>query len=134
MLSAKARIGFIQARLGITPAWGGGVDLCQLVGPSRAMRMMARCEMVGAEQALAWGLVDAVIQDGAQGADVQAFLQPMAQQSPHVLRGIKANAAAFRKGEGYGQRRAVEQRHFTATWLHDDHWKAADRILSKEKQ
>jgi enoyl-CoA hydratase/carnithine racemase len=131
MLSAKARIGFVQARLAITPAWGGGVDLCQLVGPSRALRMMARGEMIGAEQALAWGLADAVIHGQK---DVDAFLGPLLERPPHVLRGVKAHARAWRRGEAYDERRALEQQHFTATWLHDDHWQAADKILSKEKQ
>src|SRR5690606_23734330 len=38
--ASHARIGFIQARLAISSAWGGGPDLCQLVGSSRAFRMM----------------------------------------------------------------------------------------------
>ena len=48
--SASARIGFIQARLAITSAWGGGPDLCRIVGAARAMRMMSRCELVDAQQ------------------------------------------------------------------------------------
>src|SRR5688572_20911680 len=75
--SAHARIGYIQAKLGITSAWGGGPDLFQLIGPAHAMRMMSRCELVGADQALAWGLADAVIRDGADGADFKAFTKPL---------------------------------------------------------
>lgn len=69
--AAHARIGFIQARLSISSAWGGGPDLCQLVGSSRAFRMMSRCEMIDAQQALAWGLADVVINDGPEGTDMQ---------------------------------------------------------------
>ena len=47
--SSHARIGFIQARLAITSAWGGGPDLCRLIGGARAMRMMSRCELVDAQ-------------------------------------------------------------------------------------
>ncbi|MEO7116711.1 MAG: enoyl-CoA hydratase/isomerase family protein, partial [Caldimonas sp.] len=61
--AAHARIGFVQARLAITTAWGGGPDLCQLVGAARAMRMMSRSELVDAAHALQWGLADAVISD-----------------------------------------------------------------------
>ncbi|MDB5843916.1 MAG: 3-hydroxybutyryl-CoA dehydratase [Polaromonas sp.] len=129
--SANARIGFIQARLGITSAWGGGPDLFELVGPAHAMRMMSRCEMVGAEQALAWGLADAVISDGPQGQDFAAFTKPLNACPPQVLRGIKAQAIAARQGLGWKAHRAVEQKHLVQTWLHDDHWAASEKLLSK---
>jgi len=131
--AAHARIGFIQARLAITSAWGGGTDLCRLVGGARALRMMARGEMVDAAQALAWGLADAVIADGPAGADLQAFLQPMLACPAQVLRGIKAQTLAWRRAAGYDEARAVEQQHLLRTWLHDDHWRASEKILSRGK-
>ncbi|VTU15072.1 putative enoyl-CoA hydratase [Variovorax sp. SRS16] len=132
--SSHARIGFIQARLAITSAWGGGPDLCRLVGGARAMRMMSRCELVDAQQALAWGLADAVIGDGPAGSDVQAFLEPMLACAPQVLRGIKAQTLAWRRGASFEDCRAVEQRQLLDTWLHDDHWSASEKLLSKAKK
>jgi enoyl-CoA hydratase len=129
--SAHARIGFIQAKLAITSAWGGGPDLFQLVGPAHAMRMMSRCELVGAEQALAWGLADALISDGPAGSDFAAFTKPLNACAPQVLRGIKAQAIAARQGLGWKAHRAVEQKHLVRTWLHSDHWAAAEKVLSK---
>ncbi len=129
--SAQARIGFIQAKLAITSAWGGGPDLFQLIGPAHAMRMMSRCELVGAEQAVAWGLADAVIADGREGADVAAFTKPLDACPPQVLRGIKAQAIAARQGLGWQAHRAVEKKHLVQTWLHDDHWAASEKLLSK---
>jgi enoyl-CoA hydratase/carnithine racemase len=134
MLGSHARIGFVHGRLGITSAWGGGADLCQLVGPARAMRMMSRCEMVGAETALAWGLVDAIVTGHPEGADVQAFLKPLLDRSPLVLRGIKAQTLAWRKELPVESRRAIERDNLVATWLSDEHWAAVDRFLAKEKQ
>ena len=131
--AAHARIGFIQARLAISSAWGGGPDLCRLVGGARAMRMMSRCELVDAPQALAWGLADAVIGDGPAGIGVQAFLEPMLACAPQVLRGIKAQTMAWRRGESYAASRSVEQQQVLATWLHDDHWRASEKLLSRSK-
>ncbi|MDO8776690.1 MAG: enoyl-CoA hydratase/isomerase family protein [Burkholderiaceae bacterium] len=131
MQASHARIGFIQAKLAITSAWGGGPDLCQLVGAARAMRMMSRCELVDADQALRWGLADAVIGDGLAGADIQAFISPMLNCAPQVLRGIKAQTSAWRQGESYNERRALEQRQLVKTWLHHDHWNAAEKLLAK---
>jgi len=132
-LQAKhARIGYIQAKLAITSAWGGGPDLFQLLGPARAMRMMSRGEIVGAEQALAWGLADAVIGDGPEGEDIASFLKPLKVCAPQVLRGIKAQAIAARQGAGWQAHRRVEQKHLVQTWLHEDHWAASEKLLSKD--
>lgn len=129
--AAHARIGYIQARLAITSAWGGGPDLFGLVGPARALRMMARAELVEAETALAWGLADAVIRDGADGEDLRAFTRPLSSCAPQVLRGIKAQAQVARLGPDWAAHRQVEREHFVRTWLHEDHWAAADKLLSK---
>jgi enoyl-CoA hydratase len=129
--SSHARIGYIQAKLAITSAWGGGPDLFQLVGRSRALRMMARCELVGAAQAIDWGLADAEISDGPGGADIAAFLKPLDACAPQVLRGIKAQAIASRQGLGWQAHRRVEQEHLVRTWLHDDHWAASEKLLSR---
>lgn len=133
MMEAHARIGFVQGRVGITSAWGGGPDLYQLVGAGRAMRMMSRCEMIDAQTALDWGLADIVIAGGAKSADVQSFLKPFFDRSPLVLRGIKEQASAWRRGLSYPARREIERKNLLATWLSDDHWVAVDRFLAKER-
>lgn len=135
--AGHACIGFIQARLGITSAWGGGPDLCRLVGSARAMRMMSRSELVGAQQALGMGLADAVVGDGDEGsvgADVQAFLDPMLACPPQVLRGIKAQTSAWRRTGDIETAREIERRHLVETWLHADHWRAAENILSRSSR
>jgi len=134
MQAAHARVGFVQAKLAITSAWGGGPDLCRTVGGARAMRMMSRCELVDAESALACGLADAVIHDGPDGSDVQDFLAPLLACAPQVLRGIKAQMIAWREGLAYDVARRVEQQQLLRTWLHEDHWSASDRFLSRGTQ
>ncbi|MBK9609025.1 MAG: enoyl-CoA hydratase/isomerase family protein [Betaproteobacteria bacterium] len=134
VFAAHARLGYIQGRMGITSAWGGGADLCALVGPARAMRMMGRAEMVNAALALAWGLADLEARDGPDGEDMTAFLKPLLLLSPLVLRGIKAQTSAWRAGQPLAPRRAVERSHLLATWASAEHWAAVDRFLSKEKK
>lgn len=131
MQGAKARVGFIQAKLAITSAWGGGPDLFRLVGPAHAMRMMSRCELVPAEQALSWGLADVVVSDGPEGQDIAAFTRPLLACAPQVLRGIKAQAMAARQGPAWDAHRAVEKKHLVQAWLHEDHWAASEKLLTK---
>ena len=132
--AAHARIGYVQARLAITSAWGGGPDLCQLVGSARAMRMMCRSELIGAELAQQWGLAEALITDGVDGADMQSFLKPMLACPRQVLAGIKAQSSAWRQRLSYAEHRAIEQQQLAKTWLHDDHWRASENLLTKGKK
>jgi enoyl-CoA hydratase/carnithine racemase len=134
VFAGHARLGYVHGRLGITAAWGGGTDLCALVGAARATRMMSRCEMVTADLALAWGLADLVAESGPDGADVGAFLAPMLERSPLVLRGIKQQASAWRNDPGYSARRDVERQALKATWASPEHWAAVEHFLERNKR
>src|SRR5687768_12163360 len=51
------------ANLGIITGWGGTQRLPRLVGQTKALEMFFTAERVTAEEALRWGLVDAVAED-----------------------------------------------------------------------
>ncbi|MDP6691338.1 MAG: enoyl-CoA hydratase/isomerase family protein [Alphaproteobacteria bacterium] len=131
VFAPHARIGFIQGRLNITSAWGGGIDLMRLVGPARALRMLSRTELLTAGDAMAIGLADAVGDEDLDGA-LSAFLKPMLKQSPHVMRAFKALNLAQRNGASRQELLDLETSNFAAAWVHDDHWDAAEGILKKE--
>lgn len=131
LMASHARLGYIQGRLAITSAWGGGPDLFRVAGAARAVRMMARAELIDAELALQWGIADGVLHDGMEGEDLAAFMKPMLAMSPRVLRGIKAQATAYRRGGDWQACRQVERKHLVTSWLHEDHWLAAEKIMSK---
>lgn len=128
VIAARARIGYVHGRLAITPAWGGGTDLVRLVGAPRAMRMMVEGAMIGATQALDWGLVDAVVESESE---VDAFIAPLRAAAPHVLRAIKAQVAAAKRAADYTAQRAVERRALVESWTHADHWAAVERFLKR---
>lgn len=130
--AAHARIGFMQGRLNISTAWGGGVDLLRLVGTARGLRLLGRGEVLDARAALDAGLVDAVAAPGESlEAALQEFVAPFLVQAPRVLRAFKALAAAVRRGEGRAGLDALETRLFAATWVHEDHWTAAEKLLAR---
>lgn len=124
-----AHIGYVQGRLGITSGWGGGPDLVAVVGPARALRMMARGERVAAATALDWGLADAVAPADALEGALQSFVAPILAQARAVLVGFKAQALAMRQGAAYEAGRAAEQEHFVKTWTSEAHWQAVERVL-----
>lgn len=133
VLATHARIGFIHGRLNIATAWGGGVDLLHLLGPARALRLLVRSELVDAETALSLGLADAVTGSGETLDDaVQRFLEPLRRQVPQVTRAYKALAIAARENQSREAMLALETRLFSDTWIHPDHWAAAEKLLARE--
>jgi enoyl-CoA hydratase len=127
-----ARIAFVQGTMCISTAWGGGADLVRLVGPSQALRLLMRADLLDAPAALAIGLADVAAAPGESFADFSTrFLAPVAQRKPHVMRAYKAMTRAVRAGADTASLRKLETESLLATWLHPDHWDAHDAVLAR---
>ncbi len=134
LFAHHARIGFVQGRLNISTAWGGGVDLMRLVGPAVGLRLLSRSELIAGPDAVAIGLCDASASPNQPLADLVAdFLEPIKGQVPQALRAFKAMATAARFGESRADMLRLETEAFSQTWVHDDHWAAAETLLGGRK-
>jgi enoyl-CoA hydratase/carnithine racemase len=71
--------------LGIIPPLGGMFLIPRLVGAERAADMIMRARKVGAEEALAWGLVSKVAGEEGLEAAVHEFALSLARRSPRAL-------------------------------------------------
>jgi len=129
--ASHARIGFVQGRINVTTAWGGGVDLMRLVGPSVALQLLCQGEMIPAHKAAALGLINRLADDG-QSLDAleMDFLAPILGQAPHVLRAFKALTYAARSGLSIGELNQLETRLFSPTWIHEDHLRAVEKLFA----
>lgn len=126
-----ARIGFIQGRLAIATAWGGGPDLIDLVGARTALRLLSRQEVLDPSEAAALGLYDHVAAEGEALADAIArYCAPMLALPPQVLRAFKRLAIARRAGTPRAGLVELETALFAETWVHPDHWSAVDALLA----
>lgn len=131
LAAPHARIAFLQGRLAIPTAWGGGIDLMRLVGPVRALELLGSSRRVPAVEAVDIGLVTAVAPAGvAFEAFVSGFLENWGHQRPQVMRAFKAQALAERLGLQRSGREAAELSSFVTAWLHDDHWRAAEQAIA----
>lgn len=125
--AAHARFGFLQGKLAISTAWGGGVDLIAAIGVSRALRLLGRAEILSAAQACEWGIVDAVAAPSDSfEAFVRSYVEPYTTRTPRVMRAFKALARASRDGASRSEALTIETGHFVDVWTHADHWAAVE--------
>lgn len=98
----RARLGLPEARLGIIPDVGGTVRLVKLVGPARAKDLILTGRSIDLEQALDWGLVNAVFPKAELEQGVDEFVEALCASAPlavsygkRVVNDIADNAAGL---------------------------------------
>jgi len=127
-----AEIGLIQSRLNVTTAWGGGIDLLDLVGDSRALHLLITGQRISAPEALRLGIINALADSDTDfSAAIEGFLAPYLAHNQQVIRGYKTTSLAHRK-RLHEKLDAVEESQFVKTWTHEDHWAAAAQALNKK--
>lgn len=94
-----------EVKIGLNLQWGALPRLISLVGPARAKRITIMCEKMHAAQALDWGLVDELADDGATvqkaiemaevAASMPAATTRMVKQAVNATAGALHAATAF---------------------------------------
>jgi enoyl-CoA hydratase len=128
--TAKTELGFLQAQLNVTTAWGGGIDLLAALGSARALQVLLEARRIPAAEALQLGLLQRVCAaDESLDDCVAGFIAPFLQRPVQVLRAFKALALANRRTL-HERLASQEEQGFTDTWIHADHWAAAEKALA----
>jgi len=90
----NAKFGLPEVKLGLIPGYGGTQRLPRLVGAGRALEMVMTGRTVGAEEALAMGLVNRIVQSPGLAA-AKAYAREF---SGHGLRALQFAREAVQRG------------------------------------
>lgn len=86
---STARFGDAHANYGLLPGAGGSARLPRRIGALRAKQMMFTAEMIDADQALAWGLINEICAPQDLETKTEALLGKLVAKSPLGLRRMK---------------------------------------------
>jgi enoyl-CoA hydratase len=87
--SEKAKLGQPEVKLGVIPGFGGTQRLARRVGAARARELIYTGGMIGAEEALRIGLVNAVFAPEALMAETRKAAATIASMGPLAVAGAK---------------------------------------------
>ncbi|MDR7167322.1 enoyl-CoA hydratase/carnithine racemase [Nocardia kruczakiae] len=87
--SQDVRMAFPEIKYGLMTDTGGSAFATMLAGPSRAKLMLMTGRRIGADQALAWGLVDELVAPEDLDDTTLSLAREIAQHGPLALSSIK---------------------------------------------
>jgi len=128
--AANARFGQPEVKLGLIPGYGGTQRLPRLVGQGRALELLLTGAMIDAPTALAWGLVNRVVEPAALRATVQQLAEQMLAVSPVA---VARCLEAVRAGAGLPLERGleVEAQQFGLCFASEDMREGTAAFLAK---
>jgi enoyl-CoA hydratase/carnithine racemase len=115
------KIGLPESRLGGLGA-NGAVRLTRLVGPARAKELLYTGEAITAEQALAWGAINRVADEGSALDAARALAAAIGERGPLSNRLAKTLVDAAQDGAldaALSQSTAAQQQIFDSADLHE---------------
>jgi len=104
----KVTVGLTELNLGIIPGWGETQRLMQVIGKAKALDMILFSKKVGAQEALAMGLINQASTTQGLMTDALALAEKLSFRPPIAL-GAVLRAMSAGQYEGIDRGLAVEQ-------------------------
>jgi enoyl-CoA hydratase len=104
--ATDARLGQPEIKIGFIPPIATTQALARLIGRPRAIRYLYDGGLASADEALAWGLVDELVEPAALRSRVQTYAEELAGKSPTALAAIRRTVTlgggmTFEEGMAY---------------------------------
>ncbi|MBI4819212.1 MAG: enoyl-CoA hydratase/isomerase family protein [Deltaproteobacteria bacterium] len=130
--SSKAKLGQPEVGLGVTPGFGGTTRLVRRVGRARALQLLATGEILGAEDALRFGLVNEVVAPEALRARVDELCDKIAANAPIAV-GLAKRSVHHGAEIDLAAANAYEQEIFGLCFTTKDQKEGMRAFLAKTK-
>lgn len=105
----SAKIGDQHGQFGLVPGWGGSQRLTKIVGQRRALDLFLSVRWLDAAEALEWGLVNYVVDQGTAGSAALAYAQKLETRSAAGMALMKRLArVADREAMRVGKQAEIE--------------------------
>lgn len=129
--SPNAKFGQPEVNLGIIPGYGGTQRLVQLIGKGRAFELLTTADMIDADKAEEWGLVNYVEMHGDLRTKATEIINKIATKAPiAIARTITAWNAYYDETQN-GFEREIDE--FAACAATEDFKEGASAFLEKRK-
>jgi enoyl-CoA hydratase len=130
LASSNAKLGLPEVGLGVIPGFGGTQRLARRIGPGRARELVYTGDVVGAEEALKIGLVNAVTEPAALLPAARTLADKIAGRAPLAVGAAKR---ALREGADLplAQALALEAELFGALFATADQKEGMRAFLEK---
>lgn len=119
----------MHVKNGICIGWGGGTRLSQLVGPSRALDLLASGRLVGVSEALQIGLANGRAQTETEALD---FLTSHTVGAKHTVGALKSMINSARTMM-FNDSLHIEALLFASSWGKEAHLRALDSNTKHNK-
>jgi enoyl-CoA hydratase len=130
--SSRARLGLPEIGLGIMPGAGGLKIVTKLIGAAKTKQLALTGKIIQAEEALAIGLVDRVVEADRLMDDARAFAQTFVEKSAYSLRFAKS-AIGLYSGLSHDLGFAYDTLGFAVCTSTEEKKQAMTKFLSKGK-
>ena len=129
--SENAKFGQPEVNLGLIPGYGGTQRLVQLIGKGRALELMMTGNMIDANTALNYGLVNYVVPQEALLTTAIDLLKTINAKAPKAISAVitLVNAVFNHSKDGY----EVELEAFENCFASDDKKEGVQAFLEKRK-
>ena len=129
--SENAKFGQPEVNLGLTPGYGGTQRLMQLIGKGRAIELLISANMIDANTALQYGLVNYVVPQEELLNKARSILELINSKAPLAVAGcIKAANAVFDESQNGFK---TEINEFGKCFVTEDMKEGTSAFLEKRK-
>jgi enoyl-CoA hydratase len=132
VMDEAADIGFVHARLGILPAWGGGQRLLRAIGYARALELLVTGRVVSAAEAVGLRLANLVTAAGEALAAARRLAEQIAANPPAATQAAK-RVLRLSLAHTEGLSMEAERAEFPALWDTEFRREAVRKFLNRAK-